>query len=228
MIVMQSPQFTTQDDYGQGNGIAPIPQWLEAAEHPEEPMKQLLDTPGLDPSVRDMFCRLRILVHKPNYFSLSTTDFHDLTCFVLHRLLDQASSSSFCNDSHATPISETIRYATALYMLMAHGPTYYSHVGLQYTMTLQLKYHLERCQDPIIRNKTSLAIWLLSVGMIASHGTCDYHWFAVQAKEEASVMDIETWEGILSCLREVLWMEKQQMETLFRQSWESVWAVTGT
>jgi hypothetical protein len=228
MIILQSPQFTTQDDCGHGDGIAPTPQWLEAAKHPEEPTPHFLDTSGLNPAISDMFCRLRILLHKPKYFSLSTTDFHDLTCFVLHRLLDQTNDSALCSGSHATTVSESLRYATALYMLMTHGPTYFSHAGLQYTMTLQLKFHLDRCLDLILCSKTSLAIWLLSVGMVASTGTSDYHWFLAQAKRIASTLNVQTWENVLSSLKEVLWVEKQQMETTYRQSWASVWAPTKT
>jgi hypothetical protein len=228
MIVMQSPQFTTQDDCGHGDGIVPIPQWLEAAEHVDESTMQLLDTLGLDPTICDMLGRLRILLHRHNCLSLSTTDFHDLTCFVLHRLLDQTYNLAHCEDSHANTISESIRYATALYMLMTHGPTYYSHLGLQYTMTLQLKFHLERCLDLILCNTTPLAIWLLSVGMVASDGTSDYHWFTAKTKEIASALEIQTWENVLSSLREVLWMEKQRTETTYRESWARVWAATET
>jgi hypothetical protein len=95
-------------------------------------------------------------------------------------------------------------------------------------MTLQLKFHLDRCLDLILCSKTSLAIWLLSVGMVASNGTSDYHWFSAQAKRIASTLNLQTWENVLSSLKEVLWVEKQQMETTYRQSWASVWAPTET
>jgi hypothetical protein len=228
MIVMQSPQFAAQDDCGQGDGIAPILQWIEAAKTSEAMMLPLLDTSDLDPTINGILCRLRILLHKPERFNLSSTNFHDLTCFTLHRLLDQKLNLTFGDDSRTTHVSESVRFAMALYLLIVHGPTYYSHAGLQYTLTLQLKSHLEKCLDALLRNNASFAIWLLSVGTVASNGTSEYYWFTARASEVASVFGIHTWESILSNLKEVLWMANQQTETIFRQNWEGVWAVTGT
>jgi hypothetical protein len=228
MIVMQSPQFAAQDDCGQGDGIAPILQWLEAAEHSERTLLPLFDAPRLDPTVNNILCRLRILLHKPGCFNLSTTDFHDLTCFALHRLLSLTFSSTLRNDSESTAISESVRFAMALYLLIVHGPAYFSHAGLQYTLTLQLKSHLEHFLDTILRNNGPLAIWLLSVGGVASNGTSNHLWFTTQAREAASALGLHTWESISSRLGEILWMEKQQAEAIFRQNWESVWTAAGT
>jgi hypothetical protein len=228
MIVMQSPQFAAQNDHGQGDGIAPISQWLEAARPSKGTSLPLFDAPKLDPTVNDILCRLRILLHKPACLHLSTTDFHDLICFALHRLLNLTFSSTLHNDSTTTLVSESVRYATALYLLIVHGPAYFSHVGLQYTLTLQLKSHLEDCLDTILRNNGSLAIWLLSVGNVASNGTPDYPWFTAQAREAASALGLHSWESISSRLEEILWMEKQQAETNFRQNWECVWTATET
>ena len=58
MIVMQAPQFPTQDKNGCGNGIAPIPQWYEATNNKNSATLMTLDVPLLDPDILDIICRL--------------------------------------------------------------------------------------------------------------------------------------------------------------------------
>jgi hypothetical protein len=226
MIVMQSPQFTTQDDTGGGDGVAPIPQWYEVKDHHQEDLSPLFSIPGLDPAVSDILSRLCVLFHNPERFVLSTTDLHDLTCFILHRILDRKAQSSHQSEPQTSSSSESLRYAIALYLLAIHGPTYFSHAQLQYTMALQLKSHLESLMPSLLFTNDSLAIWLVSVGMVASDGTSDCQWFAAQARSAIIAHDLLVWDDVMFHLRKVLWLTMPQAEHLFRQSWERIWATT--
>lgn len=224
---MQTPQFATQDDAGHGDGIAPIAQWIDAANVFEDLPSSLLDVPGLDPIVNEILCRLRALFHCPERFSMSTNDFHDLTCFAVHRLLESERPLL-----HPEPpdiaTSESIRLAITLYLLALHGPTYFSHAALQYTLVQNLRARLEACENTTSLYNGSLALWLLSIGMVASNNTSEFPWFTSAARKPATTLGIHSWPGVLSHLKQVLWMDKQDIEQVFSQSWENVWPIIGT
>jgi hypothetical protein len=224
MIVMQCPQFTTQDGIGGGDGVAPIPQWFELEDYHHKHMSP----PDADPDISDVLGRLHLLFNEPERFNLSTTDLHDLTCFVLHRLLDRSTSSTHRNVLQIPSISDSLRYAIALYLLIIHGPTYFSHAQLQYTMVLQLKYQLENSVSLGLSTNRSVPIWLLSVGMVASDNTPDCQWFTDQSQRATAAYGIYIWDDVLFHLKEVLWLRKPQAEHLFRQKWDCVWANTAT
>ncbi|KAH8723770.1 hypothetical protein GQ44DRAFT_773647 [Phaeosphaeriaceae sp. PMI808] len=225
MIVLQSPQFPTQGDNGVGDGVGPIPQWFEVGNHHDYDIPPPLGSLDLGPAISDILGRLRMLFHHPEKFSLSTTSFHDLTCFVLHRLLDQENRSQYWNESHLFPISEIVRLALALYMFTIHGPTYFSHVRLQYTITLQLKNQLGYTMDEILSRNIALAVWILSVGMVASDNTTDHQWFTDQARNAAVSLTLLAWDSVLPHLKHILWLERRQDEYLFRKQWEGVFMV---
>ncbi|PVH91334.1 hypothetical protein DM02DRAFT_678143 [Periconia macrospinosa] len=169
MIAMQYPQFPTQDDSANaGEGIAPITQWHEAAQHDDNSASSVPKAMILDPSIGDILRRLRNLFGNPEHFVLTSLDFHDLTCFILHRLLGIETDWSL-----KTGTSEGVRVAIALYMLMLHGPSYYSHASLQYRLTQELRVYIEHCLGTITLIHAPLAIWLTSVGMVASKGSLD-------------------------------------------------------
>lgn len=229
MIVLQSPQFTTQDDSGHGDGIAPTPLWYQATTSYEPSSQLLLDTLDLEPVVTDIVRRLRVLFHQPEQFPMSTTEFHDLTCFVLHRLLGLTPSSTLHKGSgNLQSRSECVRFATALYLLHLHGPTYFSHAGLQYNLAVQLKAHLEDCLDTLLPMDGSLVIWFLSIGLLATSGTPDYEWFRTQATAASSSLGARAWEDILPHLKNILWMEKHHIDCLFLQNWQCAWEAAGS
>ncbi|KAF2267217.1 hypothetical protein CC78DRAFT_490705, partial [Lojkania enalia] len=223
MIVMQSPQFPIQSDSGLGDGIAPISQWHEAATNLQDPAPPSLDNLILSPEIGEVLFRLRNLFMEPRSFDLSNTDLHDLTCFVLHKLLLWSPQSTGRNIPQSLAASQCVRHALALYMLIIQGPTYFSHARLQYNTTLQLKAHLEGSLSPLLLSHKSLAIWLLSVGMVTSDGLQECDWFSNQAKAIITAYDLYTWENILTHLEEILWLKTQQSEHLFRQQWQDVW-----
>jgi hypothetical protein len=224
---MQTPQFATQDDSGRGDGIAPIAQWREATNHGQDLHPSPLEVPGLDPIVNDILCRLRALFHSPERFNLSTNDFHDLICFTIHRLIE-SKAPILHNNTPQLVISESIRLAITLYLLVLHGPTYFSHAGLQYTLVQDLKARLNDSADITSLFDESLAMWLLSVGMVASDSTPESQWFTTQAEKLATTLAIHSWREVLPHLKQVLWMDKQHMEQVFLESWETVWPMVGT
>jgi hypothetical protein len=223
--VTHSPQFATQDDSGFGDGIAPTPLWYQAADSMESISTASLDTLGIEPAVRDTLRRLRVLFHEPEQFIMSTTEFHDLICFVLHRLLGTTPDSKHDEGSATRSRSECIRLATALYLLTVHGPTYFSHAGLQYNLARQLKAQLSDCLESLLLMDKSLAIWILSIGLVATGGTPDHEWFSTQAVAAASFPSAHSWEDILPHLKDILWIERQRTECNFRQAWQCAWAL---
>src|SRR4051812_2550808 len=86
MLIMLGPQFETQDDFGEGPGIPPTPEWQS---NPPDQQYELLELGGseVDATVGDAFIRLRNIFRQAQRSPLAPTRLHDLACFVLHRLL---------------------------------------------------------------------------------------------------------------------------------------------
>jgi hypothetical protein len=215
MIISQVPPFAAQDAFVAGDGIAPIPQWFEVPQDSNSAL--FLRNLDLEPAIRDILWRLRSIFHNPQRLDLSTTDLHDLTCYVLHRLLASH------DVSQVTSTSECVRSAMALYMLMIHGPTYFSHAYLQHNITLQLQVQTEESLAAFVASYPSLAVWLLSIGMVASKDAPELYWFTEHTKTAATTLGIFSWSQVLYCLTEILWFNNLQVEDLFRLHWENVW-----
>ena len=227
MIIMQSPQFPTQDNNGLGDGIAPIPQWYEAAVNILTATPTVLDAPFLDPEIMDILCRLHNLFDSSQY-TLVSTDLHDLTCYVVHKLLlwsPQPLAGPIPCDLVASSI---VRHALVLYLLIVHGPTYFSHAQLQYATALKLQAQIEHTWYNMLTHHGSLALWLLSVGMVASEGTPESQWFATQARTAAVTLNLQTWIDIVVRLQDIVWLDSQTAELLFQRKWQEVWAMTPT
>ncbi|KAL6859516.1 hypothetical protein J3F83DRAFT_749255 [Trichoderma novae-zelandiae] len=232
MLVMQAPQFPTKDDAGCGNGISAIPQW-QLASADAETRDEILGSLNITPAMSNVLSRLRGIFHHSWHSGLTNTQLHDLTCFVVHRLLllPPFTDTNTGADAHANPVqpaaSECLRYATALYMLIIHGTTYYSHVGFANAIILRLRYHLAALQAAAAASTTDhvtgpLEIWALSVGMVATAGngpSRDHEWFADQARASAAALGVSKWDDVVSHLQAILWARMPQ-EELFRQEWE--------
>ena len=89
MLVTGSPQFDTQNNFGEGDGVCAIQQWQWQFSMENTNLYLLdFDVLGLDPILGNTVNRLRpILQMAEDPTVLSTTDLHDLTCFILRRLL---------------------------------------------------------------------------------------------------------------------------------------------
>lgn len=219
MLIMCSPQFGFQDDLGFGNGIEPILQWRLAS------IEQDLEfaepwTSELNSETRNVLHHLRFIFGQDNsqgesiiHSILSTDDLHDLTCYVLHRLLSPPSGSIW-------PLSECLRYAMSIYMLIIHGPTYYSHVHFLGTLTLHLRHHLEVLATSAYSHNAA-SLWCLTIGMMSSGGTIENEWFLSQATELSHNLGVQSWDDVQPCLRSVLW-DKCRSAAMFRQAWEQI------
>ena len=227
MIVTQTPQFSIQDSNGCGNGIAPIPQWYEATNNKNSTMLTTLDVPLLDPDILDTICRLHNLFDSSQYI-LCSTDLHDLTCFVVHKLLLWSPQPSHGNFPCDLTASGSIRHALVLYMLVIQGPTYFTHAQLQYATTLKLQAQLEHTWYTMFLGHSSLAVWLLSVGLVASDGLPEGQWFAKRARTAADVLFLQTWDDVKVHLEEILWLDSRVAEPLFQQKWDGIWTITPT
>ncbi|PTB65062.1 hypothetical protein BBK36DRAFT_1121534 [Trichoderma citrinoviride] len=234
MLVMESPQFPTKDDAGDGDGISAIPQWQLAsadAEGQHETLDTSLDTLKITPPMINILSRLRRILHLTWHSSLDNTQLHDLTCFVVHRLLLLPPLTDTNADADTNPVqlaaSECLRYAIALYMLIIHGTTYYSHAGLANAILRQLRYHLVVLQAAAVASTTDyihgpLDIWVISVGMVATASNGlerDHEWFMDQACASAAALGLSKWDDVVSHLQVILWARMPQ-EELFRQEWE--------
>ncbi|KAF4974219.1 hypothetical protein FZEAL_8857 [Fusarium zealandicum] len=119
MLVTGVPQFPLQDDFGYGDGIAPIPQWSLASTG-LNPQDTTLDGTDIDPALGDIFSRLRSIFHQPGASQLTDTELHDLTCFVVHKLLLLPPVSPM--ESRQSAISECLRSRRNLHTTVEKPP----------------------------------------------------------------------------------------------------------
>ncbi|KUJ17660.1 uncharacterized protein LY89DRAFT_707125 [Mollisia scopiformis] len=216
LLVTGTPQFQTQDDSGDRTGIGPIPQWHLASK--DTPSQQLtLDHLDINPVMSNILSHLRNIFHDPHLSNLTTTELHDLTCYVVHKLLLLPPFSTV--DTKQSSTSECLRYALALYMLIIHGTTYYSHVDIENAIMVQLKTNLKTL---IWTNDfDSLKLWFISIGMAAAGDTADHQWFLDQACIATTALGLQVWDDVLLRLQSILWIRMQQ-GALFQQRWEEV------
>ncbi|KAJ8112144.1 hypothetical protein OPT61_g5422 [Boeremia exigua] len=219
MVVTQTPQFSTQNDDGSDEAIAPIPQWHQATGDVYDLNPVLLKIPLLEADITDILCRLHSLFDSDQH-TLSSNDLHDLTCYAVHRLLlwsPQPQSDGFPCDLAASGI---VRHALVLYLLIIHGPTYFSHARLQYATALKLQAQMEYSWFNMLLNHGSLALWLFSIGMIASEGTPEGQWFVNQARTACEILKLQTWDDVVLRLREIVWLDSRAATHSFRQKWQ--------
>ncbi|KAG4435192.1 hypothetical protein IFR05_009331 [Cadophora sp. M221] len=218
VVTLAAIEFKVQDDHGNGDGIAPIGQWQAALAFENANPDHLRSSGfGLDFSIEAILARLRNIFNPTDDLEtrkdLSTNDLHDLTCFVLHKLL----LPSFIQ---LTAISECVRYALAIYMFIIHGPTYYSHAPIQHQITLALQNHLQAL-EPSENMDVSLFIWCWSVGLSASMGTEAHNWFINHAATSAHSLGIETYSSVGSYLRRIFALDVRS-EAMFRGAWDPI------
>lgn len=229
MLVMGHPQFPTQDDVGNGDGIPLVPEWQLDMSTDDPYLQSTLDLID-DVQVRNAFARLRNVFNRAHQLPLSSTRLHDLACFVIHRLLatNTISSSSIPSTSPSSPstsisspITESIRYTTILYMFIIHGPTYYSHDFIMGTIVTKLITSLINL-DSISRFPVSIDIWFLAIGLVASSNTPNYQWFSERAQTIVHPLQIQSWDDVVMHVKTVLWLETPQAEAVFRTHWDAI------
>jgi hypothetical protein len=217
MLVMGAPQFPAKDDFGHGDGISPIPQWQLASTDAEAPGR-IFDDLGINPALGGTLSRLKSIFQDPRHPNLTNTALHDLTNYVIHRLL--LLPPLIDGNAIQSAASECLRYAAALYMLIIHGTTYYSHTNLAHIIILQLRYHLMILAGTSYMHEPHI-IWALSVGMVSTIGGEGHQWFVNETSAIAETLDLKTWEDVLMRLQSILWIRVPQ-EELFHQTWNEV------
>ncbi|KAJ6089946.1 hypothetical protein N7467_005162 [Penicillium canescens] len=217
MLIMGHPQFETQDDAGIGDGIPPIPEWQLDWIALSENLYDISDL-GIDDEVRNVFTRLRNVFQWAQQIPFPTTRLHDLTCFVVHRLL---LSTPGMDNTKSSPITECIRYTIILYMFLIQGPTYYPHAAMMDMIVTRLMGHLNQLESTH-RVYDSLDIWILAIGMVASTGTTNYPRFKERARGLSTSLRLENCDDALFHIKRVLWLEILQGENAFRPHWDSI------
>lgn len=217
MLVTTTPQFEAQNDLGEGTGIVPTLQWQLAS--------TIIDSPGLDaeladiePEISIIFARLRSILHRSELSDLTSTDLHDLTCYVIHRLLLAAPSSP--ESSKQPALSESLRLAMVLFMLDIHGTTYYSHDNLSNAVSLKLRRQLAKLKQLDYVHK-STGLWIISVGLTASPNNLSRQDLIAHASSAATSLDLHTWEDVAAHLESVLWVNTPQAD-IVRQMWNAI------
>lgn len=178
----------------------------------------------IDSSTIDVFLRLKKIFQGPENAYLTTTDLHDLTCFVLHELLRwtpqfQDADASETSSSH----SECFKCTIALYLLILHGPTYFSHAMLQHNLVAQLRVHIENALKNLPCHHAPITLWIISVGLVASKGMPDAVWYGGKAADAADALALYTWDDVVACLENILWYKTPRTDELFKRAWEEIW-----
>jgi hypothetical protein len=194
----------------------------------EDQLPTFLTKLHLDPEIGDIFFRLRSVFHVSWPQCLTTTDLHDLTIFVLHKLLTWSPKATQTDLCPVVAASQCVRYAVAIYMLILQGPAYFSHAHLQANLVSHLRHHLDSILTLPLLHHGPLTLWMLSVGMVASHDTPEHYWFTSKAKTLVNTLHLHTWDDFVSCFGEVLWSRMQRAELLFQTRWEEAWATDAT
>ncbi|KAK1829725.1 hypothetical protein QBC39DRAFT_122877 [Podospora conica] len=230
LLITGHPQFETQDDEGVGDGIPPIAGWeIDSSAAAEGMGMAELDEVAVDPGVANVFVRLRHVLKRagraPSRFP--TTRLHDLTCFVVHRLLRLSPSRARGDASppspspSPSPISECLRYAMVLFMLIIQGPTYYSHAVLQDVIVARLRDQLEMAASEY-RVYGPIDVWILAVAMVSSAGTAPYAQFAARGCEVAASLELRNGIDAIEVVKGVLWLPTVSCEGIFQSHWDAV------
>lgn len=210
MLVMGHPQFETQDDIGVGDGIPPIPEWQIEATSSRDSLENLIDMEISD-DVMNVLNRLHNVFQRANRVSFTNTQLHDLTCYVVHRLL-LSTPDAWVSD--LSPMTESIRYTILLYLFIVQGPTYYSHAVMLNTLVTRLIQSLQQLQ--FTPHKIgSLDVWFTLIGMVASVGTTHYLWFSGKARELTDTLHIKSASEVLDKAKSFLWLDVSQGDYIF-------------
>ncbi|KAK1968299.1 hypothetical protein LY78DRAFT_679461 [Colletotrichum sublineola] len=215
MIVTGQPQFETQDDAGIGDGVPPPPEWQLDSTAFQEDTSEIGDA-EMDYTVRDVAVRLRNIFRRAQQVPLAPTRLHDITCFVIHRLLLSIPHGT----DTLSPASECIRNAIILYMFIIQGPTYYSHAVIFNTILGRFMNHL--AQLHAARHEYgSLDVWLLTIGMAASYGTEYYGWITSRLRDVVRATHLTCWDDALVHARGLVWLETRRSDEAFRHHWDA-------
>ncbi|OKP14560.1 hypothetical protein PENSUB_13912 [Penicillium subrubescens] len=218
MLILGHPQFPVQDDGGVGDGIPPISEWLSCSTTLENDTIPELSWVIDDEVVRTALARLRYIFNRAEGEPFSGTKLHDLTLFVTHRLLLSVPDTQ---DSTSSPVTQCIRYALIIYMFIIQGPTYYSHDVILSSIVTQFIWHLERLEStPHVYD--ALDIWLLTIGIVASAGTANYHSYTAKIRGVCAYLNLTDFPDVLTYLKSICWLGGSQGEDILRPHWNAI------
>ncbi|KHN97423.1 uncharacterized protein MAM_04438 [Metarhizium album ARSEF 1941] len=215
MLVTRQPQFGI-NDHVEGHGISPDLQWQLASAN-LDPGSFGICCREIDPSVRDVLARLRHIFHHGKV--TITTELHDLTCFVIHKLLSPLESSCDGIQEYNHAVSLSLRHALVLYLLIIRRTTYYSHAHMAALLAKRLRGHLQDL-PPHDGGLDSMKIWAISMGMVSSLDLIDRQ-FASEARSARSSSGLSCWNHVLTHLESILWLNIQQ-DNLFLSGWQEI------
>ncbi|EEY14084.1 C6 zinc finger domain-containing protein [Verticillium alfalfae VaMs.102] len=118
--------------------------------------------------------------------------------------------------SAPSPVSQCLRYSTALYMFIIQGPTYYPHTVIMSDVIRNLIENREQL-DP-----SPFDIWIFTIGLAASVGTAQYQWFLERARAAATSLQLREWGHVLAHTRAILWSETLCEGDVFRPAWDDI------
>jgi hypothetical protein len=218
MLVTCQPQFTTKDDAdSDGDGISPTSSW-HLAPAPPDLLGLDLQRDEIEPDVYATLGRLRYIFHETH---VTTAELHDLTAFVVHKLLSIQSAPCDEDTRHRFLMSEIIRCSLVLYMLIIHGTTYYSHIHFADSLAKRLRGHLQQL-DLEAGLPQSLRVWAISVGLASSFDPVDLQWFTTQAQTAQASLVLHSWDDVVRHLENVLWLRGSQPGSLIWSQWQEI------
>ncbi|KAG9246865.1 hypothetical protein BJ878DRAFT_250331 [Calycina marina] len=217
MLVRQSPQFDRDEDFENVHGINPLPTQHLSTEMMSLVMLSDLIDMDLDMELKEVIINIRIVFRHSQLSTtpLSTVELQDLVGFVLHSILRLPHSD------HAATLTECVRAALAIYMILLHGSTYYSHTAMLATIVLQLQRQLDGFL-PTSAIPDALHIWLCSMGLVGSMGMDTHNWFAEKCLAASAVIIGIKWSAVIALLEEVVWLPDTMCDTMFHQAWLSI------
>ncbi|TQV94921.1 Fungal transcriptional regulatory protein [Cordyceps javanica] len=196
MLISGSPQFDTQDDDGNGDGISPIPEWSLARSI--EPT--VFPKADIEPEIRNVFARIHGIFRRTGSVPLPPLRLHDLTCFVVHRLLSPPVS-----EAPSSTLSDCVRCGILLYMLILQGPIYYTHAAILCKTAARLVVQL--CNSANTQAAGPLELWLVAIGLVASHGTLSYGALQEKTRSLSALLGLQSWKDARALVKSVLWLE---------------------
>ncbi|KAK1691033.1 hypothetical protein BDP55DRAFT_649417 [Colletotrichum godetiae] len=220
MIVTGLPQFETQSDAGVGDGVPMPPEWQIDPTVSDSNLSHLGDI-EIENEVENVLLRLRSIFRRAQQVPLRLTKLHDLSCFVIHRLLLPVPEPA----EPRSATSESIRLATVLYIFIIQGPTYYSHAVIFSTIVNQLMKSLKKLA-PYAQSYNTVFIWLLNIGIVASQGTQHYTWLTGLARDVVALTQVNSWVSVLAHLKSVLWLDIVHGEDIFRPHWDTILGIS--
>ncbi|KAI9150299.1 hypothetical protein HJFPF1_10058 [Paramyrothecium foliicola] len=215
MLVSGYPRFSTQDDKGVGDGIPPIAEWQ--ADH-QLLDKEVVDIIGcdVDQEVLNVLTRLRRIFQRAELTPIQPTQLHDLTCFIVHRLLPTREGEAM---NEQTLITECIRDAILLFMFVTQGPTYYSHTVILDTIIARQMANINLL-DSGKCERNSLDVWFVAIGLVAAVESLQYQWWIERATSIALQLGIGSWLEVLCHIKSILWLQTPHGEKSFQIHWD--------